>query len=223
LRGTAWLYDADGTAAGELQVPRALHQLLHVELGPSRIVQVRTGYQELIEVGSPSAPLPLAVALKTKKEGAVLLSDGRGLTATVADGQAELQVVRQADAEERAAVVATYPIDGAATAARLVGTFGQIACLRVEHVVSTPTITVARRAVCVDISDGSVTFDHQLPAPGLYVPRRELAMGGGHLAFIHPTSEGLTLQRWRLDRGKGSVSPAVDLVTTPGQGKEVQP
>ena len=228
LRATAWIYDADGTSAGELQVPRALHQLLHVELGPSRVVQVRTGYQELIDVGSPSAPLPLAVALQTKKEGAVLLGDGRGLTVIVADGHAAVQVVQQADAEQHASVVATHPIDGPATGARIVGTFGKVACLRLEQVVSSPTIAVSRRAVCVDVSDGSITFDRALPAPGLYVPRRELAMGGGHLAFIHPTSDGLTLQRWKLDRGKGSVSPTVDLVpnepvATPGQAKEVQP
>ncbi|MBW2458330.1 MAG: hypothetical protein JRI68_27755 [Deltaproteobacteria bacterium] len=228
LRATAWVYDADGQAAGELPVPRALHQLLHVELGPSRTVQVRTGYQELIDLGSSAAPLPLAVALKTKKEGAALLSDGRGLSASVTDGHAQLQVVRQATAEQHATVEAAHPIAGSVTAARIVGTFGTTACLRLERVESTPEITVSRRAFCVDVTDGTVIFDRELPAPGLYVPRRELAVGGGHLAFIHPTQEGLTLHRWRLDRGQGSKSPTVDAVTTnpalePASGEEVQP
>ena len=228
LRATAWLYDAHGQAAGELPVSRALRQLLHVELGPSRTVQVRTGYQELIDVGSPAAPLPLAVALKTKKEGAALLSDGRGLSASVTDGQAELRLIRQATAEQHAAVEMAFPITGSVTAARLVGTFGQTACLRLERVQSTPEITVSRRAFCMDITDGTVTFDRDLPAPGLYVPRRELAVGGGHLAFIHPTEEGLTLHRWRLERRPGAASGTVDPVTAdptlqPASSKEVQP
>jgi len=204
VRATAWLYEANGEAVGNMTVSRELRELQHVELGPSRTLHVRNAYQELINIGSPSAPLPLDVALKTKREGAAQLADGRGVAVRVNGGRAELLVMRQADQENRAAVDARFGIVGDVDGARVIGIHDQTACLRLERVSSTPTISVTRRAYCVDVSNGSLVLDAALGTPGSYVPRRELAMGGGYLAFMRPDDNGVSLTRWTL---KAEVTP----------------
>jgi hypothetical protein len=209
VRATAWLYESSGEPAGDMTVTRELRELQHIELGPSRTLQVRSAYQELINIGSPSAPLPLAVALKTKREGAALLADGRGVAVVVNERQAELRVLRQADQEHRSSVDARFTISGDVDGARVIGVDDTTACVRLEHVSSTPTITVTRRAYCVEVSDGKVVLDTELGVPGSYLPRRELAMGGGYLAFMRPDDSGVSFKRWSL--------------RTPDMAKEVTP
>jgi hypothetical protein len=48
----------------------------------------------------------------------------------------------------------------------------------------------------MDVVTGEITLDEALPARGDYLPRRELAVGAGTLAFIHPTTSGLGVYRW---------------------------
>jgi hypothetical protein len=199
VRATAWLYEHDGRSAGEIAVPRVLRDVHHVELGLSRNVLVRTGYQEQLSLGSSAAPLPLAVTLSTKKEGAARLADGRGVRVRVDGDRAVLEILAEKE-RERTAVAARYDL-GAATAARVVGVDGELACVRLERVTSTPAIDVARRAVCV-ASDGRVLLRTDLPPPWHYLPRSELAVGGGMLAHIQPSDRGLVVRRWAIPRAE---------------------
>lgn len=199
VRAKAWVFDEQGAPAGEVSVPRSFREIIGIGLGPSRVVELQNAYQETLEIGSPALPLPLPVAMRTKREGAFMLADGRGLQTRVTNGAAELTVVRQASERARASVTASFAVPGAATAARLVGVSGSVACMRVESVTSTPKLGVARRAVCMDVATGDVTLDESLPPRGSYLPRRELAVGEGVLAFIHPSAEGLSIHRWPVD------------------------
>ncbi|MBK9000903.1 MAG: hypothetical protein IPM35_34720 [Myxococcales bacterium] len=194
LRARVSVFDADGKSLGELPVPRELRDGVGFDIGISRRVRLRTGYQEVIELGSPSAPLPLPVALRTKREGAYQLADGRGVAVRATDAGASLVLVSQpADEAARSEIEKEIPLPGAPTAARVVGGQGNVVCLKSESVSSAPALSVSRRASCVDVATGTVVFDEMLPAPGLYVPRTEVAFGAGRLAFIHPTEKGLTV------------------------------
>jgi len=93
-----------------------------------------------------------------------------------------------------------HPLAEDVSAARLVGRSGNVACLRLERVISTPEVAVQRWALCIDAVTGEIVLERALPDVGLYLPRRELAVGGGYLAFIRPTADGLDLQRWPLPR-----------------------
>lgn len=193
-RARAAVFDADGKSLGELAVPRELRDATGFDIGISRRVRVRTGYQEVIELGSPSAPLPLPVALRTKREGAYQLADGRGVAVRATDAGVSLVLVSQpADEAARSQIEKEIPLPGALTAARVVGGSGHVVCVKSEAVSSAPALSVSRRATCVNVATSAIVFDEALPAPGLYVPRTELAFGAGRLAFIHPTENGLTV------------------------------
>jgi len=194
VRARVAVFDAHGRGVGELAVPRELIDAVSFDLGISRRVRLRTGYQETLELGSPSAPLPLPVALRTKREGAYQLADGRGVAARAGAGGASLVVVSQpADEAARSQIEKELPLPGAPSAARVIGGEGNVVCVKSERVTSTPALSVSRRASCLDVTSGAVVFDEALPAPGLYVPRTEVAFGAGRLAFIHPTEKGLTV------------------------------
>jgi hypothetical protein len=199
LRARAFVFQPDGAPAGELAVPRTLTMLQRLGLGPSHTLLAHDGYQQTMSLGSPSAPLPLPVVLRTIREGAAFLPDGRGLQCRVQDGVAELWVVEQAGAkQERANVVARHALASGVQAARIVGVEGNLACVRLETVTSTPEIAVERRAMCLDSQSGQRVLDEPLGRPGIYLPRTELAVGGGRLGFIRPAAEGLELSSWRL-------------------------
>ncbi|MBI4953464.1 MAG: hypothetical protein HY908_15650 [Myxococcales bacterium] len=217
LRAQAWLFEAAGAAAGELALSRSLREVVGLELGASRRVAARTAYQELVDLGSPAAPTPLEVGLAGKREGAFVDDAGRGLAARVSRGTAELWVVLQAGPAatgaaaspgRRAEPVARHAIPGAVDAARVVGRSGDIACLRLERVVAEPAVAVTRRAVCLDARDGALVLDVELPPPGTYLPRRELAVGPAGLVHGRPTADGLELVRHVLpaDLARAEVS-----------------
>lgn len=217
VQATAWFYGADGAPAGEMQVPRTLRMLQRLSIGVSRTLQAHNGYQEIMRLGSPSVPMDLVATLHSKLEGAELLPDGRGLACHVSEDRAELWLIRQADAErERSEVVARHELPGVARAARIIGAEGTTVCMRLEQVESTPHISVERRALCMDALSGELLLEQPLPKPGLYLPRTELAMGAGRLAFIHPTADGLKLSSWRIP--ERSTAVGADLAD-----EEVQP
>jgi len=73
------------------------------------------------------------------------------------------------------------------------------ACLRLEREETGHpghALHVARQALCIDARSGAQLLKEDLPAPGPYVPRRELALGGDppRLALIHPEPLGLRLR-----------------------------
>jgi hypothetical protein len=194
--------DPSGNRIGEVDAG-AVGDVDTVALGPSRRVVVRTAFQESFQLGSPSAPpLPEAVA-RSRKVGADLLASGEGVVVVAKDGEVELRVMTQAaDQEGHAEVRATWSL-GRATAARVVGVSERLVCLRLEHVdtASTGPLSVTREARCLDTSSGATVFRADLPAPGLYVPRRELTFAHHLLVFAHPEREGLRLQTWTVEGG----------------------
>ncbi len=194
VRGQAWFFDASGSPAGTLAVPRALRELTSLSVGASRRLTVHTGFQERLELGSPSAPLALEVTLRGKREGAFALSDGSAVALRASAGRAELLLLSQGEGEVRSRVLSSRALPGAITAARLLGAHGMTVCLRTERVQSLPELVVDRRAVCVDLASGSVVHDEALPAPGLYLPRTELAFHEGRLCHLHASEAGLVVK-----------------------------
>ena len=84
-------------------------------------------------------------------------------------------------------------VERVATAARIVGSQGNIACLRIETVTSSPAIDVERRALCVDA----------LPAtadPAAYLAAHSIEVKDELLKFNRP------LHNWTL----AELTPALD-------------
>lgn len=213
LRARVWIYDSSGSPAGQLSVPRILRNIRGISLGPSRTVWLDSAHQERMLLGSPSEPHSLEAMLHSKQEGAFSLDDGTGVAAVLkAGGQAEL--LRLDDSGERVKVKARHPLPGAPLlAARVVGVAKDVVCLRLEREQTGHpgfALHVARQALCIDAKSGTQLLKEDLPAPGLYLPRRELAVGGDppRLALIHPEPSGLRLRvivvsRDQDDRSEG--------------------
>lgn len=201
LQGKAWLLDADGAPAGEVAIDRAFRHVTGLAVGRSRQVLVRTAYQETFNVGSPAAPIDLATTLAGKREGAFVLADGSGVAVRASGGAAELVVVSN-PADRRSTVRATHAVPGRVDAAMLIGVAGDVACVRTEQLAQDEALRVQRRAVCVDVTTGSVRIDLPLAAPGLYVPRQELAVGGAapRLAALEATKDGLIVRTCEVGR-----------------------
>jgi hypothetical protein len=199
LRSRVWIY-AEGKLAGEVEVPRALHQIQSLSLGPSRRVMVHDAHQETRWLGSPIAPQTLPAILHSKREGRAFLEDGSGVVVVrLPDGRPDLRVL---SGSERPAVRTHFVLPEPVLAARILGVARDQVCLRLEQ---GSIEEVRRRAVCVDAASGKRVLDVLLAPPGLYAPRRELALGGSpaSLAFIHPEREGLRIRRWVLGEEGG--------------------
>lgn len=199
LRSRVWLRDGRGEPAGELAVPRLFRQVRRVGLGASLEVTLHDAHQETYRLGSPSAALSLEAALSSRREGAFLLSDGTGVAVQLRQGLPELLRLGHGP---RVRVVGRHLLPRRALAARVVGVAGGAVCLRTEHDHPARAREIRRRVVCLDPGSGRLMLDRQLPAPGLYLPRRELALGGdpARLALIHPGPRGLRVQTWRVGR-----------------------
>lgn len=208
LRATAWLRSPSGEPAGEIAIHRALRDVQAIELLGSHRVRATTMLQEAIDLGSPRAPLDLPAALRTKREGAAFLPDGRGVAVRRTEGRtAELLVYADNHAgarESRTTVALRHRLDGAIDAARIVGSAGAIVCMRIERVTSAPAVEVTREARCIDAETGAAVLRASLPSPGAYTPHEELAVGQSppSLAAITPEEGGLLVQRWPLPATK---------------------
>ena len=99
--------------------------------------------------------------------------------------------------EDRATVL--WRLDERATAARLVGRDEGVVCLKLERAHSATKsgrVVVHREALCVEEASGGVVSREALPAPGIYLPRRELVLSAEPLRLVHmrPTASGLELR-----------------------------
>jgi hypothetical protein len=173
----------------EMAIPGAIQDVVGLALGKSRQLTLFTADQEFFRLGSPSVPQILSAVLHSKREGAARLQDGSSvMSLRHPDGSIELQH-RVADGEP-----SRLALPGPALSARVVGVSHGIACMRIERNAATAD-AIERRAVCLDLARGSTVLDVELGTPGLYVPRRELAVGGGAasavLAFLRPEESGL--------------------------------
>lgn len=201
LRSRVWISDAQGQGVAEMAVPRELRNLQAIALGASRRVEVTNSFQETFQLGSPSFPLPLEVVLQSKEEGVLRVDGNKRVQVVRENGVTQLQSL-----DPRAEPGARGPIVRATLegdAAQLVGETGDVACVRAEAVSGAPAIVVERRAVCVDTKTGKQVLSVDLPAPGLYVPRQELAVGAGRMVSMVPQSEGLVLDVYDVPGVRG--------------------
>jgi hypothetical protein len=199
LQAKAWMFESSGEAIGEVSIDRAFRHVTGVAMTTSRRLAIRTAYQETFVVGSPAAPVDLATSLTAKREGAFLLADGRGVVVRAKDGAAELRVMDETPGR-RATVRAMHSIPGRVDAAMLVGASGTTACMRVEKLEGETAVAVSRRAVCIDVETGRIALDVALPQPGIYLPRQELALGGGKLVALHAATDGLVVRTCEVAR-----------------------
>lgn len=196
LRSSITLRDGQGRMLGDLPVPRELRDIQAFSFGSSRRIVVRTAFQEAYELGSPNARLPLDGILGTKREGAAFLPDGQGIsTLRRKDGTLELVFHAPNPSSGRTGLSRRLVVASTADSGRILGASGSIACIRVERVVSTPELSVARSVFCIDTATERTVFETGLPAPGLYVPRTELAMGGTRprVALLHPRPDAMAV------------------------------
>ncbi len=175
--------DAGGRRVGVVDTS-AVPDADGIALARSRRVIVTTPFQERFSLGSPAMPqLPAAIlASKTEAPIAGVRTD---------DGELEL---RAGDARVSL---------GKGDAVRIVGIEGDVACARIEHV-GTDTegaVLTRREAACTDVRAKRTLFRRELPPPGAYLPRRELAFAGGVLAFARVTDAGVEISTWKIERG----------------------
>jgi hypothetical protein len=177
-----------------------------ITLGASRRVFVTNGFQQTFLVGSPSMPQSKAAIQANVRDGASLLPDGSGVVGRKVGDEVELHVIAQTGDRSgptpRAYTKARWSL-GKADAIRVVGAEGGVACARLEHVGSDAAgvLAVTREAACVDLATGKTVFRRELPSPGAYLPRRELAMRGSALTFVRATGDGLDIATWPIAEG----------------------
>ena len=191
--------DGASKVVGEIAVPRGIREAQGINLGPSRRIEVTTSFQETFQLGSPSFALPLPVVMQSKEEGMLRFEGGKRAQVVRVNGATELQVIGPRG--ERTPIQRTA-LEG--DAAMLVGATGNVACARTETLPpNSAEITVTRRAVCVDVTSGKQVLSIDLPAPGLYLPKHELAVGAGRIATIVAESDGLAVDVYDLPSVRG--------------------
>ena len=199
------VFGPDGAPAGVVDTS-AVEVVSTIALGRSRQVFAQNGFQETFAFGSPSMPQVAGQVLAGKREGAAFLAGGEGLVAVRTEtGELELRSVRtQAEplgreSARRSGLIATVAL-GKGSAARIAGTSGNVACLRLETVTedAAGALVTSREAACVDIAAGKIVLRTKLPPPGTYVPRRELAFASDTLVFARPTARGLEVSTWKV-------------------------
>lgn len=194
------VFAPNGAPIGKVDVS-AVESIDAIALGTSRRVVVTSAFQESFLVGSPAMPQAKAAIVAGKREGAAMLDATTGVTVVRRDdGQLEMRIVQAG--EERSTVVATHSL-GAGDAARVVGAGRGVACVRIEHVGhdAAGAVSVEREAACLDVKTGSTLFRTRLPAPGAYLPRRELTFNNSILAFARAEADGLTVTSWVVEGG----------------------
>ena len=188
------LFSRDGAKQGSLSIPRAVVDVGLLEAGPSHRVLVEDPFQETVTLGSSAAPFDEASVLRSRKDGV-----HGGLEVLVRKGRALLRVL---DRGERKSIGRQWPLGSDVRGALIIGRAGDIACVRLERTSGTVEFHTARQVVCLDVVSGRQTLRVGLPPPGLYVPRRELALGGTPLTLVHiePQKSGLLIRRWEVAR-----------------------
>jgi hypothetical protein len=194
LYSRVWVFDPDGAPAGEMSITRSLRNLSNISMGMSRRIRLHNAYQDTFEVGSPALPHDEHAVLRSRREGAVLLADGRGVKARAfGNREAAMIVVRNdlgVEGERHAEQIFPAPVP--ADALLVAGASEGAACFRAETVDRhATTVTVDRQVVCMDTRSGRTLFQSALPPPGSYLPKHEITVGAGTVAWHHPEPHGL--------------------------------
>jgi|GEM_PF-667362 len=197
LRSHAAFFEADGSPAGELSVPRLTGPIARVRLAGSRQLVIESALQERLTAGSPSTPYTEAELLRSKREGAFELEGGRGVVAIVSEGRAAVHVLSPS-ARGRVRVLSRVEVGEGFASLRLLGLEGDTAVAVAERVEQPgEAIEVGRELVVFDLAKRSVIGRRALPRPGEWVPTEDLAAGGSPLAvaLMVPEREGLRVIR----------------------------
>lgn len=211
LHGKVTLLDRGGSL-GEVAIPRELTDTMRIEVGLSHRVAAVSAYQETVQLGSPRAPLDLAAASRTRREGAAFLADGRGVAARVTEANGEIFVYAKDKLgdDEKPKVDWTYSVPGPVSAVRVVGAVGKAICARVERVTQpelTGPLSVDREVLCVEAESGRTLLRRSLGRPGIAAVHEDLAVGGEPpaVAFIRPDEAGLFVERLPLTDGASAA------------------
>lgn len=191
----------DGTALGEVAVPRAVGDVVGVSLGASRRVEIETAYQERFVAGSPAAPLDASAVLRTKREGALALGVSQALHAVVDRSGTAFVVVLATPAADRAHEQRRLEIAKGAASVRVLGVDrGRVVAL-VERMKQdgTSTLSVARELVVVELDGGKVLATEPMLGGGEWVPRQSVSFGAGAIAYMVPLPDGLRVLRRSVD------------------------
>ncbi len=182
VRATVQVLDPAGKELGSLKIPRVFRQIQGIEIGLSHRLSIHVALQETFLLGSPAIPQTLGAILHSRREGAFILSDRDHAGVVVkrrSDGHAELLLLSEKNGEGRHVlrdhVLKTPPVLGA----RIVGLVGHHACVLLEHRASEKgtSFKIHRSVRCLDLETGHELLRTTLPNVGLYLPRRELAVG----------------------------------------------
>jgi hypothetical protein len=192
LSADVTVLEPEGQPSGTLSM-RDLPHTDGLAFGPSRRVIAETSFQESFTLGSAHAPMARESTLLGKKEGIGQLSQGRRASVIKdASGRITLRI-HKGDA------LVSFPLVQA-SAARVVGARGDVACVRIEHANdSSGTMKVTREVQCVNATSGDVILRRDLGEPGEYVPYKELSLGKGRLAFMKPTDKGLVVSTFVVE------------------------
>ncbi len=167
-----------------LDVPRPIRMIQGIDLLNSKLVILRTAYQERYILGSPSAPVTWPRILFTKMKGVYPWGADRGLQVVVkAGGPPTLLVVKNRaggqepdEASRKAAVLWTLDTP-AANAARIAGTNkAGIVCLRIEEITSQNPVRVTRTLWCGMPETKQVLLETVLGDTVLFAPAKDTAL-----------------------------------------------
>ena len=195
-----------------LAIPRPLRMIQGIDLLDSKLVILRTAYQERYILGSPSAPVTWPGVLYTKMKGAYPWGADRGLQVVVkAGGPPTLLVVKNRaggqepdEASRKAAVLWTLDAP-AASVARIVGTGSAgIVCLRIEEITSQNPVRVTRTLWCGMPETKKVLLETRLGDANLFAPVKDIALSNTLplAAAMWAEPEGLRVKTYLLDRGE---------------------
>ena len=202
LRSSVQVLSESGRMETTLQVPRALRRPLSVDLRDGDL-WLTTALQESWRVTRSLEPLPLASIQQTKQEG-FPLPDGKAVQVVVRDGRGQILLLDQdagRDGRVSENVVRRISLPHALDGARVLGAGAHGVCLLAERrrQDARGAIRVSRNLDCIDLQSGSIQASMALPDPGIYAPRRWVALRGDLLAVMVPRPEGLALDLWKLE------------------------
>ena len=202
LRSSVQVLSESGRLETTLQIPRALRRPLSVDLRDGDL-WLTTALQESWRVTRSLEPLPLAAIQRTKQEG-FFLPDGKAVQVVVRDGRGQILLLDQdAGRVGRVSehVVRRISLPHALDGARVLGAEVHGLCLLAERrrQDARGAIRVSRSLDCIDLQSGTIQASLALPDPGIYAPRRWVAMRDGFLVTMVPRNKGLALDLWKLE------------------------
>lgn len=205
LTSTVHVRARDGLARGSVRVPRAIRATERISFASTGQLVAHSAHQERFVLGTPAAPQLDEQVLLSKREGMLEASGASGAKAGLqvrlnARKQATLERVGESPSTGRIQVESTMPLAERANSVRLMGKSNGVACVLVERVQEEARVRVDRELSCHNVQTAAVVLRETLPK-GTYVPRQDVAVADGRVAWMVPTPEGLVIQVRDLQGG----------------------